>query len=175
MLGLALDASKDAREDVEQFRFVGEISVVRTHEARVVPQSLGRIEFGPVGRKVMYFPPRAIRLEPGPHILVFVVGCVVLDVNDRTWVIIPGDPLKKVEIGVRVEYRFSMVQKASGVQLHASEYLDASAGTGRGDLGRAAASRPRAIQRRVLAKTDLVLVDQRGACRPGFFLMEGYR
>ena len=140
----------------------------------MVPQPLGCIEFGPVAREVVDLPPGTIGFEPGPHVMVFVIGRVVLDIDDVPGVIVTGDLLKKVEISVRIKHGVAMVQKAGRVEFDTAENLDTAACTGCGDLRCTSPPRPGTVHRRVLAKTGLVLINQGRASRVRFFLIRGY-
>lgn len=142
--------------------------------AGVVPEAFGRIELGRVGRQVIHLPPGTVRLEPGPYVLVFVIRRIVLDVNDGLGVVAPGDLFEIVKIGLRVEHRGPVIQESGRVDLNAAKNLHTFACPSNGNIRLTTASGPRLMQRRILTETGLILKNQRGCFRAGFFFMSGY-
>jgi hypothetical protein len=112
--------------------------------------------------------------KPIPHVAVSVIRRVVLYPDHRLRVIPTGDLLKKLQIGLGIEYLLAAIEEARRVDLDAAEYFHTAALAGHGYLWLTATARPSGVQRRVLAEARLVGVDQRGAVRSRLFFRFGY-
>lgn len=77
--------------------------------------------------EVVGLPPTAVLLEPQRHVLVFVIGGVVLDEDNRLRIVATCHLLEEIKIGLGIEDGVTMIGEPCGVELHAAEYLDALA------------------------------------------------
>ncbi len=115
-----------------------------------------------------------VRFEPCPHIFVFVVARVVLDVVDMTGVVGVGKTFQIGEIGLCVEDIRSVIEESCRVDLYAAKDLHGFPHPGDGHQRLMASARPRVVESRVLPEACLVLVDQRRSFLTSFLLSEGY-
>ena len=141
--------------------------------AGVLPQALGGIELGRVGRKLVDFQPVPIGLEPVPDFRVLMIRSVILNENGPAAAIVRGKSMQEVQIGGSIEDRGLPVVEAGTPKLDSAQDLDALAFTGDGDLGWMADPAPGSVQGGVLPETGFVGKDQRPVLGSGFFLRRG--
>ena len=77
----------------------------------MVPQEFNGIELRRVRRQIVDLPPMAIFAEPSPHLLVFMVGGVVLNIENATWVVPLRYTIQKVKVRAGVEHRVTAIQE----------------------------------------------------------------
>jgi len=81
---------EDAGQSGDQFALAGEVTIVSSIFAGVLPQPLGGIEVGRVGRELVDFQPVAVRLELAPDLGVLMIRGVVLNKNGSAAAIVKG-------------------------------------------------------------------------------------
>ena len=141
--------------------------------ASVLPQPLGGIEFGRVGRELVDFQPVSVGLEPAPDLGVLRIRGVVLNENSPAAAIVKGKAMKEVQIGGSIENRGLPVVEAGTPELDSAQDLDALAFAGDGDLGRMADPAPGRVQGGVLPETGFVGKNQGAVFLLGFFFRFG--
>ena len=106
--------------------------------ARVLPDSFGRIQFWPVGRKLEDFYVATVRLEPVMGLLFFVIRSIVLNQVDAVVTAVEGGHdhlLQESQIGLPLKIVFLMqVDETGVVQTDGSENLLGVGLTTRGNL-----------------------------------------
>jgi len=86
--------------------------------ARVMPDSFGRIQFRPVGRKLKDFHVATVRLEPVMGFLFFVIRSIVLNQVDSVGTAVEGGHdhlLQESQIGLPLKIVFLMQVDETGV------------------------------------------------------------
>ena len=141
--------------------------------AGVLPQPLGGIELGRVGRELVDFQPVPVGLEPAPDLGVLMIRGVVLNENSPAAAIMRGQAMKEVQIGGSIENWGLPVVEAGTPELDGAQDLHALAFAGDGDLGRMADPAPGSVQGGVLPETGFVGKNQRPVPGAGFFLRRG--
>ena len=72
---------EDPGQSGDQFTLTGEVAIMSSSFAGVLPQPFGGVELGRVGRELVDFQPVAVGFEPTPHLRVLMIRGVVLDEN----------------------------------------------------------------------------------------------
>jgi len=152
---------------------VGKVAVVSAILPRMLPESLGGIEFGRIGRKLMHLQPVAIGFEPSPHLRVLMIGGIVLNQDRSATAIMPSQLLEEGLVGGGVEDCVLLVMESSVPEFNGAQDLDALAFSGDGDLGRMADPAPGGVQRGILPEAGFVGENQRPVLPLGFFLRRG--
>src|ERR1039457_3629567 len=80
-LGVVLHVPEDVGQSGHQFPLAGEVPIMGSILASVLPQPLAGIEFGRVGRELVDFQPVSVGLEPAPDLGVLMIRGVVLSEN----------------------------------------------------------------------------------------------
>src|ERR1019366_530397 len=151
----------------------GEVAIMGSVLTGVLPQPLGGIEFGRVGRKLVDFQPVAVGLEPAPDLGVLMIGGVVLNEDGTAAAIMGGQAMQEVQIGGSIEYGGLAIVEAGTPKFDSAQDLHALAFAGDGDLGGMAEPTPGSVQGGVLPETGFVGKNQRSVLGPGFFLRRG--
>jgi hypothetical protein len=138
-----------------------------------LPQPLGGIEFGRVGRELVDFQPVPVGLEPAPDLGVLMIGGVVLNENGTAAAIMRGQAMKEAQIGGSIEDGGLAIVEAGSPELDSAQDLHALAFAGDGDLGGMAEPAPGSVQGGVLTETGFVGKNQRSVLGAGFFLRRG--
>ena len=164
---------EDAGQSGDQFALGGEVAIMRSIFAGILPQPFGGIELGRVGRQLVDFQPVAVGLEPTPDLGVLMIRGVVLNENGTAAAIMRGQAMKEAQIGGSIEDRGLAIVEAGSPELNSAQDLHALAFAGDGDLGRMAEPAPGSVQGGVLPETGLVGKNQRSVLGTGFFLRRG--
>src|ERR1019366_4982709 len=97
--------------------------------AGVLPEALGGIELGRVGRELVDFQPVAVGLEPVPDLGVLMIRGVVLNEKGAA-AIVRGQAMKEVQIGGSIEDRGLAIVEAGTPELDRAQDLHALAFAG---------------------------------------------
>ncbi len=141
--------------------------------AGVLPQPLGGIELGRVGRKLVDFQPLPVGLEPAPDLSVLMIRGVVLNENGPAAAIMRGEAMQEIQVGGSIEDRGLRVVEAGTPEFDSAQDLHALAFAADGDLGGMAESAPGSVQGGVLTETGFIGKNQRPIFAAGFFLRRG--
>ena len=164
---------EDAGQSGDQFALTGEVTIVSSIFAGVLPQPLGGIELGRVGRELVDFQPVAVRLEPAPDLGVLMIRGVVLNENGPAAAIMRGKAMQEIQVSGSIEDRCLLIVEAGTPKFDRAQDLHALPFSADGDLGRMAEPAPGSVQGRVLAETGFVGKNQRPVLNTGFFLRRG--
>ena len=164
---------EDPGQSGDQFGLAGEVAIMSSIFARVLPQPLGGIEFGRVRRELVDFQPVAVGLEPAPDLGVLMIGGVVLNENGPAAAIMRGKAMQKIQVGGSIKDRGLRIVEAGTPKFDRAQDLHALAFASDGDLGRMAEAAPGSVQGGVLTETGFVGKNQRPVLRAGFFLRRG--
>jgi len=174
---MPLDVAEGAEERLAEVLGALKEAVMGGVLARVIPNSLGGIEFRPVGWQLEHLHVAAVLGEPLIGFLLFVVRGVVLN-QEHTMApsIKRGNQnlIQKGHIGFPLEIVLLVkVDKLRSVHAHrAKDLLRVALAPGR-NVRLAGHARPRGMQGRRLAKRRLVLENNYRPFAPGFFLRRG--
>src|ERR1700733_3739808 len=141
--------------------------------ASVLPESLGGIEFGRVGRELVDFQPVPVGLEPAPHLSVLMIRGVVLNEDGPAAAIMRSKAMEEIQVGGGIEDRGLRIVEAGAPKLDSAQDLHALPFSADGDLGRMAKPAPGSVQGGVLTETSFVGKNQRPVLGAGFFLRRG--
>src|SRR5579863_4153227 len=139
----------------------------------VLPQPLGGIEFGRVGRELVDFQPVAVGLEPAPDLGVLMIRGVVLNENGPAAAIMGGKAMEEIQVGGGIKDRGLRIVEAGAPKLDSAQDFHALPFAANRDLGRMAEPAPGSVQGRVLTETGFVGKNQRPVLGAGFFLRRG--
>src|ERR1017187_6549411 len=101
--------------------------------AGVLPQPLGGVELGRVGRELVDFQPVPVGLEPAPDLGVLMIGGVVLNENGPAAAIMRGQAMQEIQVGARIEDRGLRIVEASTPKFDRAQDLHALTFAGDGD------------------------------------------
>jgi hypothetical protein len=146
---------------------------MRSSFAGVLPEPLGGIEFGRVGRELVDFQPVPVGFEPAPDLSVLMVRGIVLNENGPAAAIMRGQAMEEIQVGGSIEDRGLRIVEAGAPKLDSAQDLHALAFAGDGDLGRMAEPAPGRVQGGVLTETGFIGKNQRPIFGAGFFLRRG--
>ena len=172
-LRVGLHIPEDAAQGGDQFAWAGEVAIMSSILAGVLPQPFGRIEFGRVGRELVDFQPVAVGFEPAPDLGVLMIRGVVLNENGTAAAIIRGQAMQEIQVGGSIEDWCLHIVEAGTPKLDSAQDLHALPFSGDGDLGGMAEPAPGSMQGRVLTETGFVGKNQRPVLGAGFFLRRG--
>ena len=164
---------EDAGQSGDQFAWTGEVAIMGSILAGVLPQPLGGIEFGRVGRKLVNFQPVAVGLEPAPDLGVLMIRGVVLNENGPAAAIMRGHAMQEIRVSGSIEDGGLAIVEAGSPELDSAQDLHAFAFAGDRDLGGMAEPAPGSVQGGVLPETGFVGKNQRPILGAGFFLRRG--
>lgn len=121
----------------------------------------------------MNLQPVAVLPEPGPDVLVLMIGSVVLDQDGTSTTVALCKVLQEGEIRLGVEDLLGYVHEPGTIELDGAQDLDVFTFSGDRDLWWMADSCPGCVQGGVLPEARLVGEDQSPVFPFGFFLMLG--
>jgi hypothetical protein len=168
-----LHIAEDAGQSGDQFLWAGEVAIMGSIFACVLPEPLGGIEFGRIGRELMDFQPVPVGFEPAPDLGVLMVRGIVLNENGSPAAVMGSQLMKEVQVGGRVEDRGLTIVEAIPPEFDRAQDLHTLAFTGDRDLRRMADPAPGSMQGGVLPETGFVGKNQRPVPGSGFFLRRG--
>lgn len=127
LIRVFLNSLEDTGQRFQQFPLGGEITVVCSGDAGVVPQPLCGIKFWRIRGKLMDGKPVSVFLKPVPDILILVVGGIVLDqmnlVGSRFAA--GGRHLsQEAQIRLSIEDRFTAIKELGLLEINGAEDLD---------------------------------------------------
>ena len=171
---MPLDVVKGREQTVAQRDWGGEITVVSSFRACVVPKSLLRVEIRRILGQSKHLQPPTLLVEPCHHFRMRVIGGIVLDQKDAVPTTIKTGQehfIDKRQIGQVVEIlRLMPPRKPGGAQRHRAEnLLRMTLPSGR-NFRAAVTRRPSLMNRRTLAEGCFVLINDHRAFGLGVFL-----
>jgi hypothetical protein len=168
-----LHLPENAGQSGESFPRAGEVAIMGSIFAGVLPEPLGGIDLGRVGWELVNFQPVPVGLEPAPDLSVLVIRGVVVNENGPAAALVRGQSMQEVQVGGSIEDRGLSIVEAGPPEFDRAQDLHALAFAADGDLGRMADPTPGRVQGGVLPETGFVGKNQRPVLGAGFFLRRG--
>jgi hypothetical protein len=90
---------------------------MRSVFAGVLPEALGGIELGRVGRELVDFQPVPVGFEPAPDLSVLMIRGVVLNENGPASAIMRGQAMQEIQVGGSIEDRGLLIVEAGTLKI----------------------------------------------------------